>query len=260
MFPDITIVCGDHEFPTHKIMLLSRKSHFFESALTGNFAEAHSSRIEIKDQDPVVVARMLCWFYVGEIVCRLDIGGPFNFPDDPYTVAFNAQSSGVELWSCKLAVAMYAIASQFGMPGLQEAASEMFARDFGDGLHKNSKIWDDNPDDVEDLIRSVYAATSEVEKDLRDLVVRSLLLARRRDPTFHCKTDKLVRSIPDLAMDVASCFLTREALKPSYAMQYYEHRKGHHPRLVRPCGCKELEFCRKNHQGGEPSTDLHVSI
>lgn len=232
-------------------MLLHKKSQFFEAALRGSFAEAHSSRIEIKDHDPAIVARMLYWFYTNEIVHCLDDDTPFSFLGDVYTENLNGYESDYSLWSCKLGVAMYAIATQFGIPGLQGPACEVFEEEFG-GPDSTSPMWHDDPFEVEDLIRSVYETTSEAEHGLRDLVVWRILLERQKDLKFYCATNKLLRSIPDLAMDVATCFLTTETADPK--PEYHQHMPEEGLRLVRPCSDRESQLCNTKHQWEKPPT------
>lgn len=231
-FSDVTIICDGHEFHMHKVLLLSKKSHFFESILRGSFAEAHSSRIEIKDQEPAIVARMLSWFYVDTIIRDLH-DCPLNFSsfEDAYTRAIRGSKSSYDLWCCKLGVAMYAIASQFGIPGLQQDACDLFEKEFGESGIFSCSIWDTcSDDDVEDLIRSVYTTTSEIEHGLRDFVVKDILQLRQCDPKFGCKIDKLVRSSPGLAMDLARCFLVTETGKPQ--------------KLARPCSDPQSDQCK----------------
>lgn len=230
----MTIICAGHEFHLHKLVLLCQRSHFFESALRGNFAEAKSSKIEIKDQDPAIVARMLSWFYIGSIVACLDDNSPLKVMKDAYANAMNKEThSQYNLWYCKLGIEMFAIATQFGIPELQLEACDMIQDEFYPIGTFSTSIWQSCPDGVEELVRSVYATTPEIEHGLRDIVVRSILHMRQRNSRFGCETQKLVRSIPELAMDLATCYLYSGP--------------GASQTFIRPCSDPESDLCKYKH-------------
>lgn len=48
--------------------LLYSVSEYFKAALEGNFKEATEQKVELPDDDPEVVERVLLWAYTGKIL------------------------------------------------------------------------------------------------------------------------------------------------------------------------------------------------
>ncbi|GES66819.1 BTB/POZ domain protein [Aspergillus terreus] len=63
-YSDLTIVCGDREFPAHRLVVCPQ-SEYFARACDGKFKES-SGRIEIHDTDPILVEKTLDFIYTGD--------------------------------------------------------------------------------------------------------------------------------------------------------------------------------------------------
>ncbi|KAF5723308.1 hypothetical protein FMUND_1942 [Fusarium mundagurra] len=63
-FSDMTIICGEHQFKTHRAVVCTQ-SPFFDKAMSGNFMESKSRSIELPEDDPDVVERFLEFLYTG---------------------------------------------------------------------------------------------------------------------------------------------------------------------------------------------------
>ena len=112
---------------------------------------------------------------------------------------------------------------------------------------KFTTMWNTNQDGTEDLIRSVYATTSEVERGLRDVVVSTILQVRKMDHKFNCKTSKFIRSLPELAMDLATCFLSTDMNDRSLLCECPTA-------LLQRCGDPESHDCPDHHMVARAQT------
>ncbi|RYP24176.1 hypothetical protein DL765_000671 [Monosporascus sp. GIB2] len=59
---DVTLKCGSREWKLHKLILATR-SRWFKAALCGNFLEAQSNEITLRDMDPTVLDWAVSWIY-----------------------------------------------------------------------------------------------------------------------------------------------------------------------------------------------------
>ena len=62
---DYTVVCGEKEFPVHR-MILEARSPFFRGMLESNMAEANEGKYVIKDMLEPVARAVLHFIYAGE--------------------------------------------------------------------------------------------------------------------------------------------------------------------------------------------------
>ncbi|EWZ40999.1 hypothetical protein FOZG_06426 [Fusarium oxysporum Fo47] len=63
-FSDITIICGERQFKTHRAVVCTQ-SPFFDKAMSGDYMESTSRSIELPEDDPDVVERFLEFLYTG---------------------------------------------------------------------------------------------------------------------------------------------------------------------------------------------------
>ncbi|KAG5747241.1 hypothetical protein H9Q69_002482 [Fusarium xylarioides] len=63
-FSDMTIICGERQFKTHRAVVCTQ-SPFFDKAMSGNFMESKSRSVELPEDDPDVVERFLEFLYTG---------------------------------------------------------------------------------------------------------------------------------------------------------------------------------------------------
>ena len=67
-YSDLTIVCRGREFPVHRAIVCPHSP--FLDAADGMCQEAHSGRIELPEDDPDAVERMISYMYTDERVSR----------------------------------------------------------------------------------------------------------------------------------------------------------------------------------------------
>ncbi|KAJ5865157.1 uncharacterized protein N7529_007073 [Penicillium soppii] len=65
-YSDVTLVCGEHEFPAHRAILCSSSKYFLD-VCNGNLKEASESsgKIQLDDHDPLFVKNALEFLYKG---------------------------------------------------------------------------------------------------------------------------------------------------------------------------------------------------
>lgn len=69
LYHDLTLICGDQRFQTHR-MVLPLHSSFFAKALSGAFKEGNSDAklFDLSEEDPIVVQAALDFFYDGDYI------------------------------------------------------------------------------------------------------------------------------------------------------------------------------------------------
>lgn len=65
MYSDVTLVCGEREFPVHKA-ILSARSRVFQAMFEHKMLENERSRVEIEDIDGEIMYEILRFIYMGE--------------------------------------------------------------------------------------------------------------------------------------------------------------------------------------------------
>ncbi|OJD20572.1 hypothetical protein ACJ73_08092 [Blastomyces percursus] len=63
-YSDLTIICGTKTFLGHRVIVCSQ-SKYFAHACDGNFKEALSQEIVLKDHEPILVEQTLQYLYTG---------------------------------------------------------------------------------------------------------------------------------------------------------------------------------------------------
>ncbi|KAF9872000.1 hypothetical protein CkaCkLH20_10632 [Colletotrichum karsti] len=91
-FSDMTITCGGRTFKAHRAIVCPQSS-FFDKAFSSGFKEASSSTINLPEDDPDVLQRLLQFLYTG----NYDEGVSFN-RERPSEVSFlSPEEVGIEM-------------------------------------------------------------------------------------------------------------------------------------------------------------------
>ncbi|KAF7188249.1 Kelch-like protein 30 [Pseudocercospora fuligena] len=112
-FSDLTIVCGTSgkQFKAHRI-LASSHSKWFARCCSGSFAESQSRRIELKDDQPEALERMIQYFY------------KFDYDEVPGLVGSKLE---LHAW-------MVVISDKYEIPSFQKVASKRFMQEIKNNI------------------------------------------------------------------------------------------------------------------------------
>ncbi|EJT76900.1 hypothetical protein GGTG_06814 [Gaeumannomyces tritici R3-111a-1] len=167
-FTDFVLVCGPERFPVHKVIVCSQ-SKVFHAACSKPFKEAASGVYEIIQQSPVMVRRMVEYFYIS------------NYTDcneatlDPSKEKL--ERSGEEgLTALCIHARMFALADIYQVDRLQSLA----ATKYGKALEKRSNL-----QDLLDSIPDVCQLTPCSVRALRDKAVVALRVELGQATRLH---------------------------------------------------------------------------
>lgn len=249
-------------------MLITRGGDFFERAISAGFSESLSSTIDLPEEDPDVVSRMLHFIYTGDYLSHSPSkgsqpaifdssvpGGPNNtYQADTKSKSDDSDKDWIQSWDLKqilLHVHMFAAAVKFGISSLQAFSRECFANDFVKRL--GLVHWDVAPQGtITDVIDAVYNTTPSDERDLRDLcVVEGVVEFQTRaedSETTHTSVNLLnaIRNIPDFAVDMTTYRFEMIPYDDEAVLYLCEACDQDSKRLVFPCLCNQWFFpCRE---------------
>ncbi|EAS37374.3 BTB/POZ domain-containing protein [Coccidioides immitis RS] len=200
-YSDLTIICGTKTFPGHRIIVCSQ-SKYFSHACDGNFKEALSREIVLKDHEPILVEPTLQYLYTGNYTVSPPFDGPAAF-DDPAVATETHQSTEEFLKrhiSCFHAL-MYLQGEYFQIDGLKVLAKGYFRASF---------LGRCDMDSFPAAVEEVYRSTAKHDRGLKDLVIE-LMMAKLR--TFQDEqkqaVKKLLEDIPEFSHDLCVALMDR---------------------------------------------------
>ena len=178
-FSDVTIICGESVFKSHKVVLLSAGSKYFDAILRKGFSESITSEIRLDDQELAIVARMLVWLYSDVWAGCLD-NYAFFAAKDPYDIMYlnlnmEKDKATARFLICQKLVKTYAAAFRFDLGELQKKIVTMFRGSWAlftdtnagnQGLLESRHI---------ELALEIWTFTPASVDGLRDCVVESIL-------------------------------------------------------------------------------------
>ena len=109
-FSDLTIVCESTEWKVHRCFIVPH-SKWFERCCKGAFQEGSSRRIELEEDNPLAVARMITYFYT------------FDYDDSLTSVEANTNKVYNEL---DMNAWVYVTADKYDVPELRTMALRKF--------------------------------------------------------------------------------------------------------------------------------------
>ncbi|OXV11999.1 hypothetical protein Egran_00240 [Elaphomyces granulatus] len=120
LFSDLTLNCNSRIFKIHRC-IVSQQCPFFYKALLGEFEEASSQTIDLHDDDPFIVEKMLHYLYEGTY--EASISEPIKTDNTP-----TAPRSSDET-PAHIHARVYHIGDKYGITGLMRLAKGKFERD-----------------------------------------------------------------------------------------------------------------------------------
>ncbi|KAK7917707.1 hypothetical protein PG985_011315 [Apiospora marii] len=270
---DVKVSCGDRSWDLHKLILCSRCS-FFKKALTGEFEEAKTGHVILRENDPEEIDGIIQYIYTGR-------GKAFEFPCDE-THLHKCSPIAFHLVSKKLLkeenieayIKMFELGDYFDLPGLRQKALKSLEDKFMmpmvdtvcrhwqhlNGYGKND-AFRDAPETYEQFRQVVLAAYGGGAGDLatyeplRDLVrafMHNCFMLTATLPKFR----ELLREVPALGADLFYCMTDeKDAL--------FDHLLNKPPDLCHRCRKPLFKYDRSevvvNGRSREKMTILNIT-
>ncbi|KAJ5737406.1 uncharacterized protein N7483_002531, partial [Penicillium malachiteum] len=111
-YSDLTLSCQGEEFTVHS-MVLCNQSGFFEKALSGQFQESQSRVINLPEDDPDIVKKMLDFCYRGDYLDNLEDGTAENAASTSCAPCEESSLTGVSLAPETINIHVYLIADKY---------------------------------------------------------------------------------------------------------------------------------------------------
>ncbi|KAL6714131.1 hypothetical protein ACLMJK_008625 [Lecanora helva] len=183
---DLTLKCRDQTFKVHKAIICSR-SDFFSACCWGNFKEAKSKCIDLSDDDPKLLSKLLDYLYALE----------YNVIDVPSSNDSNSYHPELMVHA-----SLYIIADKYGVNGLKTIAKDSFIRTLSDEVRDppNSSPRDLSrlPEIAAPAIVLLYDSVVKTNDPLRREIQN--YFQRNIEIFLHLEAFKdLLASVPDLS-------------------------------------------------------------
>ncbi|KAL8930453.1 MAG: hypothetical protein Q9208_000637 [Pyrenodesmia sp. 3 TL-2023] len=177
-YSDLTLTCRGREFAVHRSVLCPA-SKFFAAACDGGFMEAREGRINLDDDDPGALERMLSYLYT----THYDDRGPpsetqtpssaMDTREEPGDGQSNVRGNVDNRTSILNNVSVYALAEKYDIEDLKDLAKETF------GYRLTLQKW--AHEDLFTVLEVVYRTTPFSDRGLRDII--SVVCAYEIDDT-----------------------------------------------------------------------------
>ncbi|KAL9022026.1 MAG: hypothetical protein Q9185_000767 [Variospora sp. 1 TL-2023] len=154
-FTDLTIVCHDHEFKCHKVIVCAQSS-FFAAVCTNGFQECLTSKVELPDDDPYHIFLLLEFLYGQAYFMWNDTRNGLDFDDPRYLP--------------RIHIHLYELGDKYHIPELCRVAASCL----GSTLH-----WT-NPQQLLSCVQLIYQRECNVAQVLRGEII-SQIISRSAD-------------------------------------------------------------------------------
>ncbi|KAL8734282.1 MAG: hypothetical protein Q9181_003249 [Wetmoreana brouardii] len=207
-YSDLSIICRDREFRVHRHILCTA-SKFFAAACDGNFKEARDSRIDLSEDDPDALERMLKYLYTADYDDMDHVQREGNkktqnedqsssaadlwsaYPKDDGGSVLESSTEALSIRSCedgkepdseagerrRLAVSaplnnvlVYALAEKYDIQTLKILSQAKFRS-------CSQEEWND--DDILTVLQLIYETTPGTDRGLRDIILN--ICSKHRD-------------------------------------------------------------------------------
>ena len=184
MFSDLVIKCGDRAWNVHTQIICPR-SDFFCKAVTSGFKETESRVVELKEEDPALVDRMIRYFYY------LDYEESTPSDHVQYLTKFHC------------CIFMYALGDRLGIDGLKCLSRTKLRL----ALHAQSRSWtgwDGEYGTLIAAISAIYNSTPDNDRGLRDVVINLTMCRQYFYITFtqSKEFESAVEVVPRFLLDL----------------------------------------------------------
>ena len=254
---DFEIGCRGHVIKVHKAIICA-KSEYFDRVCSSDFSEGVNARIDLDDDEPALVARMILFMYINTYRDESDIASEIDGQRQFSRIVDNAKAEidaswaeGKDTWPAfaKLHVLMYAMGDKYSIPSLCKQSTAIFVRDFRTPERDVHRWDDDSPDSLTDvwepraaLMRLIYTSTPSNDRGLKDIVLFFVLLDIANpnilllSPLESKAMAQAMEDIPELALEIATSTLSR---RPWTCQVCKEPMRL----LARRCQCGKIDSC-----------------
>ncbi|KAK5956630.1 hypothetical protein OHC33_002116 [Knufia fluminis] len=231
----IMIECRGHVFMAHK-MILSKASEFFRGAIDNKMKESLQSKLDLPEDEPEIVARMLVFLYTrSSLRDCLSQFSQFKEVHDKYNDLHRYWYN-----DSKLFIKLYHIGDKYVIEDLKTAARRWFARIFTKPFPHHCEMRAKEPDTAKllaELIQLAYSIVPAIDYGLKDIILQGMKEAFQEPQALEQEAySTLLKDVPDFTLDMAMSALDRR----SYAC--CECGSLVYPRLFR-CACGRVEGC-----------------
>ncbi|KAL9054737.1 MAG: hypothetical protein Q9206_003426 [Seirophora lacunosa] len=155
---DMTVFCGTESWEVHRACVC-HQSKFFAAAVEGGFTESRSGSLDLKEEHPQIVQRLMTFFYYGDYGDLTPVSPPLFFV---HKTGGSTMTDQDRQDSLLLHCAMYACAVRYHVAELKTKAEGRFK-----ALVASSWPLKDLPA----LVADVYTSTPSNDRGLRDPIV-----------------------------------------------------------------------------------------
>jgi len=210
-FSDLTLNCNSRIFKVHRC-IVCQQCPFFYKALIGEFKEASSQTIDLHDDDPCILEKMLHYLYEG------------NYEDsisEPMIETGNTPtpSSSSDETPAHIHARVYNIGDKYGITGLVDLAKTNFVK----------SAFQQNLQDVNfiSVIALVYSTSCPGNSNLRGVLTQ---YARERIRSLKDRPEflEVLKAHPDFAFEFSQIMMEKfnnvEERVLEFDGDYYYHK------------------------------------
>lgn len=153
---DLTLVCRGKTWKVHSSYLWPRSS-WFKAVCKGGFKESETQRIELLEEEPSMVYRMLQHLYMQTYTVDLGLDRFWSRNDSWAKTRLHVHAQ------------MYSLGDKYDLPGLKKEAARRFNEDIRIPGDSKSEILT-----LLSVVPIVYTTTPDTDRGLRNHVVRQV--------------------------------------------------------------------------------------
>lgn len=251
-FADFFITCNGFTFAVHKAILLIKGGPWFLKAVCSGFRESLESTLDLPDDEPEIIARLLLHIYTGKYYEELPFSENSGLSKivDTLMGADSASYGAPEpddeprknklfVDRCMIHAKVFAVASKYEILPLADKARRAFLAEMY--WRHNCYCMQDlsckkNLNTFLEVLELIYE--TPLNSPLKDIVTQ--YCSMEKSECTRCKWGAsflidTMRRIPDFAVDMATCFITSK--KDEW---FCKKCCGGVDVLIRPCDCGKM--------------------